>query len=130
MTARPVTTVVPGSVAEAGAVRRWLADVLGAGHPAADTAVLLLSEVFANACLHSRSGRPGGTVAIHAVATDHAVRIEVVDEGGGPAPAAPGDPGPDAENGRGLWLLDALAKEWATEDLPDGRLRIRFIAEG
>ncbi|ROO87363.1 anti-sigma regulatory factor (Ser/Thr protein kinase) [Actinocorallia herbida] len=129
MTGRRAETVLPGVPEAAAVARRWLAGFLGAAHPVVDTAVLLLSEVFANACLHSRSGEPGGTVVIRAEAAGCGVRVEVVDEGGWPGPLSVADPGSGAESGRGLWLLDALAKEWNAENLPDGGRRVAFTVE-
>ncbi len=126
MTARRAAAVFPGSPDQAAVARRWFADWLGAGHPAADTAVLLLSEVFSNACLHSRSAGPGGTVDVVAEEAGRIVRVEVVDGGGGSASLTAGDPTDYAESGRGLWLLDLLAKEWGWRSLSDGRLGVGF----
>src|SRR5208283_6006013 len=40
------------------------------GHPAADDAILLVSELAANACAHSASGRPGGVFMVRAQVSD------------------------------------------------------------
>jgi serine/threonine-protein kinase RsbW len=92
--------------------------VLGEDHPAAETAVLLTSEIVTNSVLHSASARAGGTVII-AVAEipgepddgTGLVRVEVTDAG------APGLPVmrtvSDAdESGHGLHLVDTLATRW------------------
>lgn len=116
----------PGRPDQAGVARRWLGGWLGEGHPAEETAVLLLSETFTNACVHSRSAEPGGVVEVAVVQAADLVRVEVIDEGGGPVELAPGDPAADAESGRGLWLVDLLSKDWGWEPLADGRLRVHY----
>lgn len=92
--------------------------VLGEDHPAAETAVLLTSEIVTNSALHSASARPGGTVTIAVAeipseADDGTglVRVEVTDDG------APGLPvmrtaGDADESGHGLHLVNALAARW------------------
>ncbi|GEM_PF-1671424 len=52
-----------GTAGQVGEARRFLAAVLG-GHPAAGDAVLCLSELAANAIIHSRSGEPGGVFTV------------------------------------------------------------------
>ena len=51
------------------------------GHPAADDAVLLISELAANAIAHSASGQPGGTFTLRVQVRDGCVRGEVEDQG-------------------------------------------------
>jgi anti-sigma regulatory factor (Ser/Thr protein kinase) len=85
--------------------------VLGPGHPCGDAAVLLTSELFGNSVRHSRSGEPGETVTV-AIMAGGTVRVEVTDRSG------PGRPelrpaGGDAEGGRGLGLVAALAARWS-----------------
>ena len=72
----------PGTADQARYVRADLA-VICAGFPAAESLVLLTSELVTNAIVHSRSGRPGGsfTVRVLLYLGDYAW-IEVVDEGG------------------------------------------------
>ena len=67
-----------GQVREA---RRFLAGILE-GCPAADDAALFLSELAANACLHSRSREPGGRFTVRVQRDDARLRVEVTDEGG------------------------------------------------
>jgi len=67
---------------QVGQARRFLADALG-GCPAADDAVLCLSELAANSVLHSASRRSGGVFTVRAeIRRGDYVRIEVRDEGG------------------------------------------------
>jgi anti-sigma regulatory factor (Ser/Thr protein kinase) len=74
---------------------------------------LLVSEVVTNSLIHSDSGRPGGTITVRVIITPGESRVEVADDGGDGEPVprtAPGDA--DAEDGRGLFLLQELADEW------------------
>jgi serine/threonine-protein kinase RsbW len=61
--------------------RAFIATVLAAC-PAADDAVLCVSELATNAVLHSASRNPGGTFTVRASIFGDHVRIEVVDNGG------------------------------------------------
>ena len=62
--------------------RRFLAGVL-ADCPAADDAILCLSELATNACLHSASRNPGGTFTVRIlIRRCGQLRIEVTDNGG------------------------------------------------
>jgi serine/threonine-protein kinase RsbW len=100
-------------------VRQVRADARGllAGCPAADEVILCLSELAANAVLHSDSRRPGGTFTVRiAVCPGACVRIEVED-GGGPWLA----PAPDPGSGRGLDIVSVLAAEWGATTSPAGR---------
>ncbi|MFF0706233.1 ATP-binding protein [Streptomyces tendae] len=79
-----------------------------------DDVMLIVSELLTNALQHS------GTTEISLVITvaDGALRVRVRD--GMPTHAAPRRPGPAAESGRGLLLVDAVAKEnggtWGTSE--------------
>src|SRR6516162_2592781 len=100
-------------------IRQARADArdLLAGCPAADEVVLCLSELAANAALHSDSRRPGGTFTVRIESRPGAhIRIEVEDDGG-PWLA----PAPDPASGRGLEIIGALAAEWGVATGPAGR---------
>jgi serine/threonine-protein kinase RsbW len=102
-------------------VRQVRADVwsLLAGCPAADEVILCLSELAANAVLHSDSGRPGGTFTVRVESCHGAyIRIEVEDDGGPWLAPAP-DPG--SGSGRGLDIVGALAADWGVATSPAGR---------
>lgn len=88
--------------------RRFLAGVLEGG-PAADDAILCVSELATNAVLHSNSGQPGGSFTVRAAVRDGGrLRIEVTDQG------APWAPHPDQHggHGRGLLIVSRLAADW------------------
>lgn len=103
---------VPGRPEQAAAARRFVAGALGRRHPLAEAAVLLVSELVANSLRHSASARDGGTITITVIATpeDH-IRVEVTDDGAPTLPAARPARG-DAEDGRGLHLVSAVAAAW------------------
>jgi serine/threonine-protein kinase RsbW len=85
--------------------------------PAADEVILCLSELAANAVLHSNSRRPGGTFTVRIGRRPGAyIRLEVEDDGGPWLVSAP-DPG----SGRGLDIIGALAAEWGVATSPAGR---------
>jgi len=70
--APPVTVqVFPGDAGQVREARRFLAGVLD-GCPAADDALLCVSELATNAVLHSRSGLPGGCFTVRATAREGA----------------------------------------------------------
>ncbi len=80
------------------------------GCPAADDAALCLSELAANACLHSRSREPGGRFTVRVQRDDARLRVEVTDEGGPWALTAHADA--QQPNGRGLLIVSQLATAW------------------
>jgi anti-sigma regulatory factor (Ser/Thr protein kinase) len=102
---------VAGLVERVRVVRSFVGAVLGPGHPCGDDAMLLASELFTNSLRHSSSGLPGETVTVTVTAGAGAVRVEVADRSG------PGVPelrpaGADAEDGRGLGIVERLAERW------------------
>ncbi|MFI6979737.1 ATP-binding protein [Embleya sp. NPDC050154] len=100
--------------------RHALRRVLGERVPDApvDTLELLLSELVTNAVKHSVRGH---TVAVAILRRENSIRIAVVDND--PALPEPGD-AVDLldEHGRGLLLVDAMAEEWGSYPVPDGKV--------
>ena len=84
------------------AVHAELGDLL---HP---TTVLLVSELVTNSVKHSRA--TNGAIELVACITPDVVRVEVSDDGEGFDPPPLADD--DAESGRGLQLVQALADRW------------------
>jgi serine/threonine-protein kinase RsbW len=109
----------PGSCDQVRQVRGFLRKVL-AGRPRADDAVTVGSELAANACLHSRSGLPGGVFTVQAEVSegDH-LYVAVLDDGG---PWQP--PAHEVEPRHGLDLVRALAGRgnWGIDGGYDGHL--------
>ncbi|GAB6985848.1 response regulator [Nocardioides pyridinolyticus] len=92
-------------------LRQW-----GIGEPL-DDALLVVSELAANALTHARS-----SYSIRLSATSHVLRIEVDDTGvGTPEPQPLTE---DEEHGRGLHLVDALAASWGMESAASGGKRV------
>jgi anti-sigma regulatory factor (Ser/Thr protein kinase) len=73
--------VLPACRDQVQVARAFIAAVLAAC-PAADDAVLCVSELATNAVLHSASRNPGGTFTVRASISSDYVRIEVEDNGG------------------------------------------------
>jgi serine/threonine-protein kinase RsbW len=112
----------PGAAEQAGAARRFVAGLL-VGSPFRDDAVVVLSELYTNALLHTASGKPGGLVVVQVSRWRHGVRIAVTDQGSPSQPvirdpAACGEP---AETGNGLYLAAHLARRLDWHDDASGR---------
>jgi len=91
------------------ALRVWALDDL------ADVAILLTSELVANAVIHARSA-----IRVVARRTPPEVVVEVFDASPDlPVPGA-GDPGRDG--GRGLLIVDRLASRWGVEPAESGKV--------
>jgi anti-sigma regulatory factor (Ser/Thr protein kinase) len=84
-------------------------------------AELLASEIATNSIVHSRSGQPGGRIAVKVTPVERAVRVQVRDQGStGSIPRLRSGTNPAAEHGHGLVLVDTLASRWGTKPTGDG----------
>lgn len=102
---------IPGRPEHVREARAFAARILASLGPAAETAVLLTSELVTNAVRHSRSRRPGGTVSLVILEGPDGVRVEVTDDGcetGVPVVKAD----TFASDGHGLMLVQSLAAQW------------------
>ena len=110
----------PGECGQARLVRASLAPLLQ-GCPLTDDAILITSELAANAALHSNSAAPGGRFTVYAeIYWGDYVWIEVEDQGGPWATCGNGDGHP-----HGLDVVDALAGpgNWGIDGGPEhGRI--------
>lgn len=111
-----IARVFPGGAGQVREARRFLAGLLG-GCPAADDALVCVSELATNAMLHSRSGLPGGRFTVTATVRAGSVRVEVADEGGPWGQERAGD----GQSGRGLLIVGELASRWGREEAGAGR---------
>ncbi|WP_405985768.1 ATP-binding protein [Streptomyces sp. NBC_00872] len=78
-----------------------------------DSATLILSELLTNAGVHAKV-TPEQTIETRYFRSSGALRIEVHD--GSEACPLPRVPDPEAVNGRGLFLVDALADAWGVAE--------------
>lgn len=97
----------PATPDQAREARRFLAGILD-GRQALEDAVLCLSELAANATIHSRSSRPGGHFAVRAELHGDRLRVEVRDEGGPWTWLRRGE----EPHGRGLLIVSQMARAW------------------
>ncbi|MFJ3718957.1 ATP-binding protein [Streptomyces sp. NPDC090057] len=74
-----------------------------------EPAALIVAELAANAATHGRVTGRDFRLTLYVVAD--VLRIEVTDTRGDRLPRV-GTPDPDADSGRGLMLVDALADRW------------------
>ena len=107
---------LPALSASVSAARRTVTALCGPAGLAVlyDTAALLTSEVVTNAVVHG-----DGTVMVRAHTGGGRLRVEVEDEGDG-APVER-HAARDAEGGRGLALVAALADDWGVERVAGGK---------
>lgn len=110
---------IPASPRAPAEARRWVSDLdedLDAS--ARERVMLLLSELVSNSVRHGQLV-PGDHVDISVTRHDRTIRVEVHDEGLGfdLASVYPPRPshGPDADQGYGLVLLDAMAARWGVD---------------
>jgi len=113
----PQSVTIPAVPEQVRAARDFVARALGESRVDSDLALLLASELVTNSVRHSGSAAPGGVVTVTVAAGDEVVRVEVTDRCGDGVPvlpsAAPADG--EAEDNRGLWLVDALSARWGYE---------------
>ncbi|MFE9934414.1 ATP-binding protein [Streptomyces sp. NPDC005533] len=98
-------------------LRRWELDT-----DTVDTALLLVSELVANAVEH---GKP--PVFLRLAHSQDAVTIAVQDAGSGPSHRKPDPQDMCAESGRGLYLVEALCHRSCLTGTPDGTLAVAEI---
>ena len=106
---RPRRRVFPGATGQVARARLFVGDVLD-GCPAADDAVLLMSELVTNAIAHTASGK-GGKVVVTVYRGDTRIRVEVKDDGSDQVPVVR-VASEDRESGFGLGLVDLIADRW------------------
>jgi anti-sigma regulatory factor (Ser/Thr protein kinase) len=102
---------IAGRAEHVSDTRSFVRKAIGPDNPAADTAILLTSEIVTNAVVHSNSRRAGGTVTVLIIEIGGGIRIEVSDNGSNlSTPVVKGDI--YASDGHGLYLVQTLADQW------------------
>ncbi|MFB6985034.1 ATP-binding protein [Streptomyces sp. NPDC056230] len=97
----------------------------------ADDVLLCVSELVTNALLHGVPPGRGFRVQLHLEPADGVLRVEVHDSGDGEVRPVAADPAPDAEGGRGLLLVAALADKWGVGDRDPGKVVwCEFVVRG
>lgn len=111
-----------GGPQEASAARKWLLQQLPGArrHPASWLIETLGGEVIANAVRHTRSGQPDGRFEVALTQDRHWILVQVHDQGSDSEPVIRQDL--EAEHGRGLQMLEALALSWGTRRTCLGRI--------
>jgi anti-sigma regulatory factor (Ser/Thr protein kinase) len=116
------STAFPGLPEHVRTARKFTGRVLGDRHPCVELAVQLVSELVTNSVQHSGSAGPEGTVGVTVSGTLTGVTVEVADAGGVKVPHVRPGEGLDAEGGRGLQLVAALAGGWGFQENVAGRV--------
>lgn len=117
-----VRTSLEPSLTSVGAARRFVRDVLITRQvrgETVDTVELLTSELVTNALVHARAAEEL-VVCVEA----SLIRIEVTDSV--PQPPVRQTVPPDAPHGRGLAIVDALARDWGVAPEGVGGKRVWF----
>ncbi|WP_371598300.1 ATP-binding protein [Streptomyces sp. NBC_00564] len=118
-TARVWGLTCPGFPEEVSRARRWTRDILR-GSPLAEDAEVIVSELSTNAILHTASGQESGSFHLALAVSSQMVAPSVTDDGGnGTAPKVEHQ-GDDAEHGRGLGMVSAIAHRVVVHDSNGG----------
>ncbi|WAU78866.1 ATP-binding protein [Streptomyces sp. Qhu-G9] len=118
-TARVWGLTCPGFPEEVSRARRWTRDILR-GSPLADDAAVIVSELSANAILHTASGRQSGSFHLALAISPQMITLSVTDDGGtGEAPKVEHQD-QEAEHGRGLGMVSAIAHRVVIHDSDGG----------
>jgi serine/threonine-protein kinase RsbW len=116
---RPWARTYRGTPASVPEARRFVGELL-AGCPARETLMTCVSELCANAIVHTASGRGGVFTVEVDCPRDGVARVAVTDDGGSSVPAA-GRLDLMAEGGRGLAMVAACTSRWGFREAYPGR---------
>ncbi len=113
-------------VGAATAARRALDDLrLDVDEDLLDRSRLVMSEVVTNSVEHARL-RPSQLIDVQVALLVGVLSIEVVDDGVGFQPLAPGPPSNPAAGGWGLWLVEQLTDRWGVDCSHSTRVWMEF----
>jgi anti-sigma regulatory factor (Ser/Thr protein kinase) len=119
-TARVWGLTCPGFPEEVSRARRWTRDILR-GSPLAEDAELIVSELSANAILHTASGLESGRFRLVLAVSPQVIVLSVTDDGGAATAPKVDDQDQDAEHGRGLGMVSVIAHRVVVRDSDGGR---------
>jgi anti-sigma regulatory factor (Ser/Thr protein kinase) len=116
MRPKQAALTLPPDLTSAAHARRFITRTLRAWRVPAlrEAAELLASELVANAIRHSHTD-----IEIRLRLDGRRLTIEVSDCG--PGHPRPRLPTPESEDGRGLYLVDHLARDWGVRRDPEGK---------
>lgn len=118
-TARVWGLTCPGFPEEVSRARRWTRDILR-GSPLAEDAELIVSELSANAILHTATGRDSGCFHLAVAVSAQVIALSVTDDGGtGTAPKVEHQD-QETEHGRGLGMVSAIAHRVVVHETDSG----------
>lgn len=105
---------LPAELAAARAARDWATASITSSLKDAERGevMLVISELVTNAVRHATHGSSEDTVSLAVGVAKQCVRIEVCDSGTGFTIEAIDARAPDALDGRGLLIVDAIAQRW------------------
>jgi anti-sigma regulatory factor (Ser/Thr protein kinase) len=109
----------PGLPAIVPSARRFVRGIL-ADSPRAGDMELIAAELISNAIRHSPAGKEGGEFTVTVRTAEDWARLEVRDAGTGKWNTPP-DADMDAEYGRGLAIIEALADKYGHNVDADGQ---------
>ncbi|WP_318202901.1 ATP-binding protein [Streptomyces sp. SCL15-4] len=95
--------------------RRWTRDILR-DSPLADDAELIVSELSTNAIRHTASGWESGSFHLAVAVSAQVVAVSVTDDGGAATAPKVEHQDQDAERGRELAMVSALAHRVVVHD--------------
>ena len=121
--------VFPGIAQQVGVARRFVGNLLD-GAPFRDDAIMVTSELFTNAVVHTASGRPGGLVTVQVSRWLLGARISVTDQGSATEPVIRDAGGEPAESGHGLYMVACLSTSVDWRDDPAGRTIHAILGPG
>ncbi|ATL29232.1 ATP-binding protein [Streptomyces formicae] len=109
----------PGFPEEVSRARRWTRDIL-AGSPLAEDAELIVSELSANAILHTASGRSAGSFHLALAVSSQVITLSITDDGDVETAPKARRPDEEATHGRGLGMVSTLAHRVVVRNSDDG----------
>ncbi|MFC4585872.1 ATP-binding protein [Sphaerisporangium corydalis] len=123
------TAELRGTPSSVRGAREFVRMTLGEGHPALDDVTLLVSELVTNSVAYSDSQENDGVITL-SIGEISRGRLHVMVTDDGSARSVPRRRAVELmdESGRGLVLLQALARRWGT--YPDGTRRVVWFQIG